>query len=157
MDGRRPIILKAIPKTSIMVKFRRSSCLYPSIAEGDVSSAAGYTKRNVKYPEQQRHLGQRAPDWAPLNLSWPLLSVKSLPAKTCCGTISNARNVRRKRSSNGQDCKRIRGSGPWLRWTAPPLHSEARAGGTTLQIHLDLSTFRDKKQAGSGRSCIFAV
>jgi hypothetical protein len=27
MDGNRPMILKAIPNTSIMVKFRRSSCL----------------------------------------------------------------------------------------------------------------------------------
>ena len=32
MEGRRPMILKAIPKTSIMVKLRRSSCLYPSLA-----------------------------------------------------------------------------------------------------------------------------
>jgi hypothetical protein len=28
MDGRRPMMLKAIPKTSIMVKFRFNSCLY---------------------------------------------------------------------------------------------------------------------------------
>jgi hypothetical protein len=32
MDGRSPIILNAIPKTSIIVKLRRSSCLYPSLA-----------------------------------------------------------------------------------------------------------------------------
>lgn len=32
MDGRSPIMLKAIPKTSSMVKLRRSSCLYPSVA-----------------------------------------------------------------------------------------------------------------------------
>ena len=32
IDGKRPMILKAIPKISIIVKFRRSSCLYPSLA-----------------------------------------------------------------------------------------------------------------------------
>lgn len=32
MDGKSPIILKAMPKTSIIVKFRRNSCLYPSFA-----------------------------------------------------------------------------------------------------------------------------
>jgi len=32
MEGSSPMILKAIPKTSIMVKLRRSSCLYPSLA-----------------------------------------------------------------------------------------------------------------------------
>ena len=37
IEGRRPMILKAIPKTSIMVKLRRSSCLYPSLA-GEVVS-----------------------------------------------------------------------------------------------------------------------
>lgn len=33
IDGRSPIILKAMPKTSTMVKLRRSSCLYPSLAD----------------------------------------------------------------------------------------------------------------------------
>jgi len=32
IDGSNPMIEKAIPKTSIMVKLRRSSCLYPSLA-----------------------------------------------------------------------------------------------------------------------------
>lgn len=32
IEGRRPMMEKAIPKTSIIVKFRRSSCLYPSFA-----------------------------------------------------------------------------------------------------------------------------
>ena len=32
MDGSKPMILNAIPKTSIIEKFRRSSCLYPSLA-----------------------------------------------------------------------------------------------------------------------------
>ncbi len=33
IDGKRPMILKAMPKTSIMVKLRRNSCLYPSLAD----------------------------------------------------------------------------------------------------------------------------
>lgn len=36
MDGKSPIILKAIPKTSIIVKLRRNSCLYPSFARFNV-------------------------------------------------------------------------------------------------------------------------
>jgi hypothetical protein len=32
MDGRSPMMLNAIPNTSIMVKLRRSSCLYPNLA-----------------------------------------------------------------------------------------------------------------------------
>ena len=36
MDGKSPIILKAMPKTSIIVKFRRNSCLYPSFAGSNV-------------------------------------------------------------------------------------------------------------------------
>ena len=32
IDGKSPIMLKAIPKTSIIVKLRRNSCLYPSFA-----------------------------------------------------------------------------------------------------------------------------
>jgi hypothetical protein len=32
MEGSRPMILNAMPKTSIIVKFLRSSCLYPSFA-----------------------------------------------------------------------------------------------------------------------------
>ena len=42
MDGKSPIILKAIPKTSIIVKFRRNSCLYPSFA--------GSSVRHFRYP-----------------------------------------------------------------------------------------------------------
>lgn len=34
IEGRSPMILNAIPKTSIIVKLRRSSCLYPSLAGG---------------------------------------------------------------------------------------------------------------------------
>ena len=36
MDGKSPMILKAIPKTSIIVKLRRNSCLYPSFAESRI-------------------------------------------------------------------------------------------------------------------------
>ena len=36
MDGKSPMILKAIPKTSIIVKFRRNSCLYPSFAKSGI-------------------------------------------------------------------------------------------------------------------------
>ena len=36
MDGKSPIMLKAIPKTSIIAKFRRNSCLYPSFAGSNV-------------------------------------------------------------------------------------------------------------------------
>jgi hypothetical protein len=32
IEGSNPIILNAIPKTSMRVKLRRSSCLYPSLA-----------------------------------------------------------------------------------------------------------------------------
>ena len=32
IEGRSPMILNAMPKTSIIVKLRRSSCLYPSLA-----------------------------------------------------------------------------------------------------------------------------
>ena len=41
IDGSSPMIEKAMPKTSIMVKFRRSSCLYPSLA-GRLVSMLGY-------------------------------------------------------------------------------------------------------------------
>ena len=37
IEGRRPMIEKAMPKTSIKVKFRRNSCLYPSFALSIVS------------------------------------------------------------------------------------------------------------------------
>ena len=48
--GSRPMILKAIPKTSIMVKLRRSSCLYPSLARTAASSSLdrfGFTERRL--------------------------------------------------------------------------------------------------------------
>lgn len=32
IEGSKPMILNAIPKTSIIEKFRRSSCLYPNLA-----------------------------------------------------------------------------------------------------------------------------
>ena len=32
IEGNKPMILNAMPKTSINVKLRRSSCLYPSLA-----------------------------------------------------------------------------------------------------------------------------
>ena len=36
MDGKSPMILNAIPKTSIIVKLRRNSCLYPRFAESRI-------------------------------------------------------------------------------------------------------------------------
>lgn len=55
MDGRSPIILKAIPKISIIVKFRRNSCLYPSFAGSSVSYLFRVLPDALAYPEQLHH------------------------------------------------------------------------------------------------------
>lgn len=43
MDGRRPMMEKAIPKTSSVEKFRFNSCLYPILANSSASASLART------------------------------------------------------------------------------------------------------------------
>ena len=60
IDGKSPIILKAMPKTSIIVKLRRSSCLYPSFAGSIVRQASSHSVGDCPYPRRPHH--PRSPD-----------------------------------------------------------------------------------------------
>jgi hypothetical protein len=54
IEGSRPMILNAIPKISIKVKFRRSSCLYPSLAISLCQHNSMNWMLRVAYPEVVR-------------------------------------------------------------------------------------------------------
>ena len=50
MDGSNPMMEKAMPKTSISVKLRRSSCLYPSFAISTSDLVTHYHSRHMFLP-----------------------------------------------------------------------------------------------------------
>ena len=78
IDGRRPMILKAIPNTSIIVKLRRNSCLYPSLAMMDCQSPQSQLFRNLTRLRQQYHLR-----WQVLAQYLFLLSENARPTTFC--------------------------------------------------------------------------
>ena len=45
MEGKSPMMLKEMPKTSIMVKLRRNSCLYPIPAVSQHQYALAFNRR----------------------------------------------------------------------------------------------------------------
>ena len=61
IEGSSPMILNAMPKTSIIVKLRRSSCLYPSLAvmmlaelaRGELDICLG-VRHQLHWPEELR-------------------------------------------------------------------------------------------------------
>lgn len=89
MDGSRPIILNAMPKISIMVKLRRSSCLYPSLAVPIVSymsCAFGQKFRTqISYIMLTRQIVIGADETEALRLSSGGTSVAIIFVQSCTG------------------------------------------------------------------------
>lgn len=95
-----------MPKTSIMVKLRRSSCLYPSFAESIVRHASSHYVGVCPYPVQRHHPRWPGCSWAlmPLKLSAPRLEP---PYCKCIDIQGKARNASRKEETRwGKDISR---------------------------------------------------
>lgn len=98
MDGKSPIILNAIPKTSIIVKFRRNSCLYPSFAETIVRVVVSVLPESLTYLEWRYHL--RWLDCSPVLTLWkPCARLVESPYCRRTDVQTNARNANRKKDT----------------------------------------------------------